>query len=92
MAHFVVDKFGSEYVYEMAPKRTQDGHWTHIPDTHFVELPKGSIKRLTGKTMKYEDEPIFHCFAIPKTEDCFSFRELFVAIFKKTSKLLSRLC
>lgn len=87
MAYFVVDNFGTELAYEMQPQRTQNCQWEAIPYTHFVELPKGSIKRLTGKEMKYEDEAIFHWYSVPKIEDCFSFKELFIVLFKKISKL-----
>lgn len=55
MAWLAVDADGSEYVYRNCPNRLTD---TWMEDEDLVELPKGAIKRLTGKDLTWNDEPI----------------------------------
>jgi hypothetical protein len=89
MAYFVVDKFGdgTEWAFEMRPVRMANGRCTAEPHTNFVELPKGSIKRLTGQDLTFEDEAIFYWISLPTIEHCFSFKELFVMFLKKIFKI-----
>ena len=55
MAWVAVDKNGDEYIYEDKPHR-EEGKWVEIFD--FVELPKGSIKKLIGRELTWSDNPI----------------------------------
>lgn len=58
MAYAAVDKDGSEYIYEEEPKRVKL-MWAKIEyDNECVELPKGSIERLIGYELTWEDEPV----------------------------------
>ena len=62
MAWFAVDKDGDEYIYNVKPFRKSDeGFWdfTHSEGWEdLFELPKGSIKKLTGKELTWNDEPV----------------------------------
>lgn len=60
MAFVAVDKNGSEFIYGNKPER-----WDHLlcwglnNDTDvWIELPKGTIKKLIGFDLKWEDDPI----------------------------------
>ena len=55
MAYVAVDKDGDEYVYEQTPRRRE---FTWISDGEWCGLPKGSIEKLIGKKLTWEDEPI----------------------------------
>ena len=57
MAWYAVDLDGSECRYEYKPVRTTD-IWLLDGDGNIDELPKGTIKKLTGKRLKWEDEPV----------------------------------
>lgn len=57
MAWYAVDLDGSECRYEIKPIRTTD-IWLIDGVGNIDSLPKGSIKRLTGKEMTWENEPI----------------------------------
>lgn len=58
MAWLTVDKNGEETIYEEAPIR-DDGFWDpSFHDPSFVELPKGSIAKLIGRELTWEDEPV----------------------------------
>lgn len=50
MLYFVVDKDGSEWVYDNPPfKDNSNGCWIpQFDDTNYINLPKGSILKLTG--------------------------------------------
>lgn len=63
MAYVACDKDGTEWVYEDKPTRESNS------DCHFcnnniwsafeqIELPKGSIRKLIGKDLTWEDEPV----------------------------------
>lgn len=63
MAWVAVDYGGGEYVYDYKPIRRGYLTWgqkrkngENIGDA--VELPKGSIKKLIGKDLTWEDEPV----------------------------------
>lgn len=64
ITYFAVDSDGIEVCFNDKPVRSDDGLdvWK-VPediyhDTNNVCLPKGSIKRLTGKQLTWKDEPI----------------------------------
>ena len=63
MAWLTVDSDGSEYIYSEKPRRykncwdmayDEDGY----PIGSMVLLPKGTIKKLIGKDLTWEDDPI----------------------------------
>lgn len=55
MAWLAVDKNGSEFIYDEFPKRDEE-----VWDTKFsyIPLPQGSIKKLIGRDLIWEDEPV----------------------------------
>lgn len=59
MAWLAVDKDGEECISECEPER--QGYVDNAPcfwaDTSIVRLPEGSIKRLIGRSLSWEDEP-----------------------------------
>ena len=62
MAFLAVDKNGDEYIYECKPLKSDMGYWVAVyidykdRVTDYVELPKGSIKKLIGRELTWEDE------------------------------------
>lgn len=57
MAWVAVNKNGDEVIFEFEPERKQDLFWVeYIGD--FLYLPKGSIKKLIGRDLTWEDEPV----------------------------------
>ena len=54
MAWVVVDKIGEELISRTEPFRVGD-YW--IGDSIF-HLPKGSIKKLIGRELTWDDEPV----------------------------------
>jgi hypothetical protein len=59
MAWLAVDEDGSECVYSYKPSRewyNESELWMAHSD--FVELPKGSIKKLIGRELTWDDEPV----------------------------------
>lgn len=59
-----VDKNGDEYIYEKKPLRSACGYWKIQPHEYedrlsdTIELPKGSIKKLIGRGLSWEDSPV----------------------------------
>lgn len=62
MVWLAVNKDGTEAVYRFKPKRDnifcQWGPSERYPYDQFVELPKGSIKKLIGRELKWSDDPV----------------------------------
>lgn len=58
MAWVAVDKNGNEFIYENLPFVYKYFWVVDVEDDHFVSLPKGSIKKLTGKELTFEDKPV----------------------------------
>ncbi len=65
MAFLAVDMDGSEYIYDFEAPYREDGddYWHPSYDKHgetysFIELPKGSIRKLIGRELTWEDEPV----------------------------------
>lgn len=57
MAWLAIDSIGNELIFAGKPIRDKafwnvDGYWSEI------ELPKGSIKKLIGRELSREDEPV----------------------------------
>lgn len=64
VTYFAVDSDGTEVCFNDKPVRSDDGLdvW-NVPediynDANNVCLPKGTIKKLTGKQLTWKDEPI----------------------------------
>lgn len=56
MAWLVVDeRDNSEWIYEYKPERASS-FWYDIGEC--VKLPKGSIKKLIGRELTWNDEPV----------------------------------
>lgn len=56
MAWVAVDKDGEEYIYKKEPERN-----LYFWDTYnngYVRLPDGTIKKLIGKELTWNDEPV----------------------------------
>lgn len=61
MAYLAVDKDGKEQVFQQKPYwNTKYESWFRESrsENERVVLPKGSIQKLIGRTLTYEDEPI----------------------------------
>lgn len=65
MAWVAVDYENNEFIYDYHPidlryKRNGVFHQTWFPDEESVEikLPKGSIEKLIGRKLTWEDEPV----------------------------------
>lgn len=58
MAWLVVDgRDNTEWVYKNKPERcVEKGFWWDYNDC--IELPKGSIKKLIGRDLQWNDEPV----------------------------------
>lgn len=65
MAFLCVDKDGTESIHELTPKRgfntwlpflIGDDEYSEMGDV--IELPKGSIEKLIGINLTWEDEPV----------------------------------
>ncbi len=60
MAYVAVDEDGTEAVYSEKPYRFANNQWDYDIDADVVcvELPKGSIEKLIGRKLTWEDEPV----------------------------------
>ena len=60
MAWVAIDKDGSERIYPLEPYRVTD-YWTCPMYTGLsgpINLPKGTIKKLIGRDLTWEDNPV----------------------------------
>ena len=62
-SYLAVDKDGSEYVFSTLPIKIEDEDiysidYENDDEGTFTELPKGSILKLTGLTLTYDDKPV----------------------------------
>ena len=57
MAWVAIDKCGSEWIFEYCPFRKDDWEWGY-EDYGYLELPKGSISKLIGRELTWNDEPV----------------------------------
>ena len=61
MAWLVVNYYNIEQIVSDKPVRCQRylGNWVHRIDINkVVSLPKGTIKRLIGRELTWDDEPV----------------------------------
>ena len=71
MAWVAVDKYDKEYIFQNKPKRNEDlwedaiyesfdGQGGRLVLHHFsdIYLPKGTIKKLIGRELSWEDNPV----------------------------------
>ncbi|MCI9284342.1 MAG: fructan hydrolase [Muribaculaceae bacterium] len=61
MAFVATDKDGSEWIYERKPFRKfrDDDAWSPSGlERECLELPSGSIRKLIGRELTWEDEPV----------------------------------
>ena len=64
MAWLVKQKDGRELIFESIPERCDDEYWTVFPSIlsddvmDHVTLPQGSIKKLIGRELTWDDEPV----------------------------------
>lgn len=56
MAWVSVDKNGDEYVWRDKPRRMGNSFWIHYQ--LIEQLPSGSIDKLIGRKLTWEDEPV----------------------------------
>ena len=54
MAWLAVDGDGEEYIYTVEPERSE-GFWNCFES---IQLPKGSIKKLIGIELTWQDETV----------------------------------
>lgn len=61
-AYLAVDPNGNELIFSEPPCRIDEHStcdWFNNSDsTQCVSIPRGTIKKITGKTITWEDEPI----------------------------------
>lgn len=57
MEWLAVDLDRKEYVYENIPKR-MIYHWYCASYSGYCPLPKGTIKKLIGRKLTWNDEPV----------------------------------
>lgn len=58
MAYLAVSKGGYEYIFEVKPFRTLGDTWDVAQPYSGFRIPKGSIKKLIGRKLTWEDEPV----------------------------------
>lgn len=58
MAWVSVDKDGRECIYQFRPKRSIDMFASLYKYSTCLCIPKGSIKKLIGKDLTWEDNPV----------------------------------
>lgn len=60
MAWLAVGKDGSEFICSTEPYRDIDDLWCveYTPESNIVQLPKGSIEKLIGRNLTWNDEPV----------------------------------
>lgn len=59
-AAWVAVDYDGEYISDKEPFRDMFniGYYGFASDANVVKLPKGTIKKLTGRDLAWEDEPI----------------------------------
>ena len=58
MAWVAVDKGGRECIYQFRPKKGNNEFRPVYAYSMWMALPKGSIKKLIGRDITWQDEPI----------------------------------
>jgi len=57
MAWVAVDQDGDEYIYHREPNRSDSGEFFCISGK-FVYMPSGSIQKLIGRPLTWDDGPV----------------------------------
>lgn len=57
MAWVAVHKNGDEVIFDFKPYRYNDFFWV-VDDGDDIYIPKGTIKKLIGKELSWQDEPV----------------------------------
>lgn len=62
MAWLAVNKDGTEWIMPEKPFRGWGGYWEYLEEVYNVpieiELPKGTVYKLLGKELTWDDEPV----------------------------------
>lgn len=58
MTYLAVDADGAEYIYDALPERHEKEWKIDMFEESCIELPMGSIKKLIGRELTWEDEPV----------------------------------
>lgn len=58
MAWVAVDKDGSEWVFDVKPQRIHCEWEIRQVYNMYVELPQGSIEKLIGRELTWDDDPV----------------------------------
>lgn len=58
MAWIAVDKNGREFIYMDKPNRGVIEFLPCQDEGSYIELPQGSIKKLIGRELSWNDEPV----------------------------------
>ena len=70
MAYVAVHRYGLEAMFHNCPERMENRYWqdnivyweirghTTCADDYSIILPKGTIKKLIGRELTWEDEPV----------------------------------
>lgn len=58
MAWVAVDEDGRECIYQFRPKRGNGQFISLYSYSMYLNLPKGSIKKLIGRDLTWEDNPV----------------------------------
>ena len=58
MVWLAVDYNGTECVFTIEPSRSEYKTWRVLVYGNYIELPKGSIKKLIGRNLTWEDDPV----------------------------------
>lgn len=56
MAWVACDKNGEEFIYQKKPYRWRN-YW-YLDDDSSVGIPKNTIKKLIGRELSWDDEPV----------------------------------
>ena len=70
MAYVAVHSWGQEVMFHNCPERAENRYWqdnivyweirklTTCADDYSIPLPEGTIKKLIGKDLTWDDEPV----------------------------------
>lgn len=64
MAYCAIERNGTEVIFKRKPHKINNGKWSDEYRTYMlfentrIVVPKGTIKKITGFHLKYNDEPI----------------------------------
>lgn len=58
MAYLAVDSNGNELIFQYHPIKTKIQYIPLYTYSHWLVLPKGSIKKLIGRELTWNDNPV----------------------------------